>query len=207
MPFQELQRKITQKELTPWPLFLYISNILSISTFMQNMKRFLTLFCKIEAETKMPFQELQREITQKELILWPLVLHISNILSISTFMQNMKRFLLLFSKIRSRNQNVPDRLTDRCENSIFPPPPPPPPPLQQTVPFQKLQREIIQKELTLWPLFLCNSNILSISFMQSMKRFLKLFSKIRSRNPNIKDGQRENSITNTVCCCVGGGVV
>ena len=77
--------------------------------------------------------------------------------------------------------------------------------------------EMILKEITPRPLYLCNSNILSILiYMQNVIRFRKLFSKIRSRNQNDSDGhtdgQRENSIppTNTVCGGeegVGDGVV
>ena len=50
--FQELQREITLKELTPRPVFLYDSHILSLSTLTQNMKRFLKSFSKISSRNK-----------------------------------------------------------------------------------------------------------------------------------------------------------
>ena len=46
MPFQELQREIPIKELTPRPLFLSNSNTSSITTIMQNMKKFLKLLAR-----------------------------------------------------------------------------------------------------------------------------------------------------------------
>ena len=65
------------------------------------MIRFLKLFSKIKSRTKMSFKELQKEITRKEVIPRPLLMSDSNISSISTFKQNMKRFLKLFSMIKS----------------------------------------------------------------------------------------------------------
>ena len=50
---------ITIKELTIRPLFFSDNNISSISTFMQNMKRFLKLFSKIRSRDKTAYQYLQ----------------------------------------------------------------------------------------------------------------------------------------------------
>ena len=125
---------------------------------MQIVKRFLNLFSKIRSRNQNALSKITKKITLKELTPRPFFFCNSNASAISRFMQNIKRFLKLFSKIRSRDQNC----------------------------FSRLQREITIKELTPGPLFLSNRTILSIPmFMQNMKRFLKLFNtikRIRSRN-------------------------
>ena len=79
------KKKKNLKELIPRSLFLSISNISSISKFMQNMKRFLKLFSKMRSRNQNTSSRLKREITLKELNTRPLFLSNSNISSIATF--------------------------------------------------------------------------------------------------------------------------
>ena len=72
--FQEGQREITEKELNPRPLFISSNNILSISILMQNMKRFLKLFCKTRSRNQNSFSRITKKINLKEWIPGPLFL-------------------------------------------------------------------------------------------------------------------------------------
>ena len=66
----------------------------------------------------MSLQELKREIALNKLTTMPLFLSDSNISSITTFLQNMKIFLKLFSKIRSRTQTAVSRIKkgNKCKD-------------------------------------------------------------------------------------------
>ena len=94
-------------------LFVSNSNLLSISTFMQNMKRFLKLFSWVRSRNQITFSKITREahVTLKELTYRPVCFSNSNISFTSTCMQHMKRFLNVFSKIKAETKNAFPRTT------------------------------------------------------------------------------------------------
>ena len=103
--FQEEQMGITTKEFSPSSLF----SPTAVSHRYQHLQKklwkdSLNKKARYEIETESLFKNNKTKRTLTELIPSPLFLSYSNISSISTFMHNMKRFLKLFSKTKSRNQ-------------------------------------------------------------------------------------------------------
>ena len=65
--FSRRAKGINHKEMNPYTLIFLYSNISSVLTFMQNMKRFLKLFIKLRSRNKNAFSRMTKGNNSKEI--------------------------------------------------------------------------------------------------------------------------------------------